>query len=134
MSLPGITTLDANGPFAEPSTFTDPLANATACQRDLPYLTQLGINAVHVYSVDAALNHDSCMQALSGAGIYVMYVTMLEPRVTSLTPLTTLTYPTAWTWHSPGMVLSTGVPLHGRQAYSSLTLGQSTHLPSMITC
>jgi len=69
---PGVSTLDANGPFAEPSTFTDPLANATACQRDLPYLKQLGINAVHVYSVDAALNHDSCMQALSGAGIYVI--------------------------------------------------------------
>ncbi|KAH9964549.1 glycoside hydrolase family 72 protein [Russula dissimulans] len=61
-----------NGPFSEAITFIDPLANATACARDLPYLTALGVNTIRVYSVDATQNHDSCMTALSGAGIYVI--------------------------------------------------------------
>ena len=73
--------MDPNAPFSEPSTFIDPLANGTACARDLPFLKQLGVNTIRVYSVNASLNHDSCMQGLSGAGIYAMYVVMLEPRV-----------------------------------------------------
>lgn len=78
MSLSGAVYNTTSGPFSEPSTFTDPLANATACQRDLPYLKELGVNTIRVYSVNASLNHDSCMQALSGAGIYVMYVIGLQ--------------------------------------------------------
>lgn len=52
----------------------DNLADAAGCARDLPNLQKLGINAIRAYSVDSSLNHDSCMSALSGAGIYVMYV------------------------------------------------------------
>ncbi|KAI0286688.1 glycoside hydrolase family 72 protein [Russula aff. rugulosa BPL654] len=68
----GAAAADPNAPFSEPSTFIDPLANATACQRDLPYLKALGVNTIRVYSVNSSLNHDSCMQGLSGAGIYVL--------------------------------------------------------------
>ena len=77
----GAVTVDPNAPFSEPSTFIDPLANATACARDLPFLQHLGVNTIRVYSVNASLNHDSCMQALSGAGIYTMYVVILKLRV-----------------------------------------------------
>jgi hypothetical protein len=81
MFLPGAASVDPNAPFSEPSTFVDPLANGTACQRDLPYLKELGVNAVRVYSANASLNHDTCMQALSGANIYVMYVSLPAIRV-----------------------------------------------------
>lgn len=68
----GNTTVDPNAPFSEPSDFIDPLANGPACQRDLPYLQQLGVNTLRVYSVDASKDHDTCMQAFSGANIYVI--------------------------------------------------------------
>ncbi|KAI0702424.1 Glucanosyltransferase-domain-containing protein [Cytidiella melzeri] len=63
---------DPNNPFLEPSTFIDPLADDAGCARDLPFLQQLGINAVRVYSVNSSLNHDSCMQAFSSANIYTI--------------------------------------------------------------
>ncbi|KAI5123704.1 hypothetical protein M0805_000300 [Coniferiporia weirii] len=68
----GAVTTDANAPFSEPSTFTDPLANSAACSRDLPFLQQLTVNTIRVYSVNASLNHDDCMNALSNAGIYTI--------------------------------------------------------------
>ncbi|WWD20964.1 hypothetical protein CI109_105443 [Kwoniella shandongensis] len=63
---------DANGGFPEPSSYVDPLSSPQNCTRDLPYLQQLGVNAVRVYSVNSSLNHDECMKTLSGAGIYVL--------------------------------------------------------------
>ncbi|KDN46053.1 hypothetical protein RSAG8_04560, partial [Rhizoctonia solani AG-8 WAC10335] len=62
----------ANGGYPEPTTYIDPLALPTSCARDLPYLKQLGVNAVRVYSVNSQLNHDECMAALDGAGIYTI--------------------------------------------------------------
>lgn len=53
------------------------LADAAACKRDIPNLQKLTVNAVRVYSVDAALNHDDCMSQLSAAGIYTMFVSEL---------------------------------------------------------
>ncbi|KAF8078249.1 glycoside hydrolase family 72 protein [Lyophyllum atratum] len=58
--------------FGEPSSFIDPLAAPDACARDLPFLQQLGVNAIRVYSVNSSLNHDACMTALSSAGIYTI--------------------------------------------------------------
>lgn len=68
----GQVVASASNPFLEPSTYTDPLSNGTACQRDLPYLQQLGVNAIRAYSVNSALNHDACMNLFSNAGIYAM--------------------------------------------------------------
>nr|ODN88560.1 1,3-beta-glucanosyltransferase [Cryptococcus depauperatus CBS 7841]ODN92877.1 1,3-beta-glucanosyltransferase [Cryptococcus depauperatus CBS 7855] len=62
----------ANGGFPEPSTFHDPLSSPQNCTRDLPFLKQLGVNTLRVYSVNSSLNHDECMKALSNAGIYVL--------------------------------------------------------------
>lgn len=63
---------DANGGFPEPSSYIDPLSSGTNCTRDLPYLQQLGVNALRVYSVDPTANHDACMKTFSDAGIYIL--------------------------------------------------------------
>ncbi|KAI0963249.1 hypothetical protein AcW1_000378 [Taiwanofungus camphoratus] len=68
----GAVSASASNPFLEPSTFIDPLANGTACSRDLPYLQQLGVNTIRVYSVNSSLDHDDCMNALSNANIYTI--------------------------------------------------------------
>ncbi|KAL0950622.1 hypothetical protein HGRIS_007414 [Hohenbuehelia grisea] len=68
----GVVVASDDNAFGEPSTFVDPLALGDACSRDLPFLQQLGVNAVRVYSVNSSLNHDACMQAFSNAGIYTI--------------------------------------------------------------
>ncbi|KAJ6612839.1 glycoside hydrolase family 72 protein [Mycena sp. CBHHK59/15] len=68
----GLVIPGPNNPLNQPSTFVDQLADDAACTRDLPLFKKLGINAIRAYSVNSALNHDSCMSALSGAGIYVI--------------------------------------------------------------
>lgn len=62
----------ADNAFGEPSDFIDPLALPAACQRDVPFLKQLTVNTVRVYSVNSSANHDDCMSAFSSAGIYTM--------------------------------------------------------------
>jgi len=51
---------------------SDPISNSTACARDIPYFTKLGINTIRVYAVDNTANHDDCMNALAAAGIYLI--------------------------------------------------------------
>lgn len=70
--MQGEVVQSADNPFGEPHTFIDPLASADTCARDLPYLKQLSVNAIRVYSVDSTLNHDACMKAFSDAGIYTI--------------------------------------------------------------
>jgi hypothetical protein len=62
----------ANGNFPEPSSYIDPLSSGTNCTRDLPYMKQLGVNALRVYSVNPQLNHDDCMRTFNDNGIYVL--------------------------------------------------------------
>ncbi len=52
--------------------FADPLADQAGCQRDIPYLQELGTNVVHVYEIDPTQDHSACMSLLDAAGIYVL--------------------------------------------------------------
>jgi hypothetical protein len=67
-----VTDTSSNNPFLEPSTFVDPLSDGAGCTRDLPFLQELTVNTVRVYSVNSSLNHDSCMNTFSSAGIYAI--------------------------------------------------------------
>ncbi|KAL1900088.1 1,3-beta-glucanosyltransferase [Ceratocystis pirilliformis] len=50
----------------------DPLADKSICTRDIKEFKKLGINTVRVYTVDNTADHDTCMQALADAGIYLV--------------------------------------------------------------
>ncbi|KAK4138474.1 carbohydrate-binding module family 43 protein [Trichocladium antarcticum] len=52
--------------------FTDPLANADNCKRDVPLLKALHTNTIRTYAIDPKGNHDECMKLLDDAGIYVI--------------------------------------------------------------
>ncbi|OCK84888.1 carbohydrate-binding module family 43 protein [Lepidopterella palustris CBS 459.81] len=52
--------------------YTDPLGDTASCQRDIPILQQLQTNTIRVYALDPTVNHDSCMEMLANAGIYLI--------------------------------------------------------------
>ncbi|KAL4802524.1 Glucanosyltransferase-domain-containing protein [Aspergillus unguis] len=54
------------------SDYKDPLADETACARDIPVLQDLNTNTIRVYALDPTKNHTTCMNALADAGIYVI--------------------------------------------------------------
>ncbi|KAF2033343.1 hypothetical protein EK21DRAFT_59116 [Setomelanomma holmii] len=51
---------------------TDPLADSTACKRDIEYLKKLQTNTIRVYAIDPSKDHKDCMNAFADAGIYVV--------------------------------------------------------------
>lgn len=59
-------------PTTDSANFTDPLADITTCQRDIPYLTAIRTNAIRVYGVDPTNNHDACVNAFADADIYLI--------------------------------------------------------------
>ncbi|KAJ2494089.1 1 3-beta-glucanosyltransferase gel4 [Coemansia sp. RSA 2050] len=64
--------IDYQPDITSTSTVRDPLADIAGCTRDLPFLKDLGVNAIRVYQTEPFGNHDKCMSMLSDAGIYVM--------------------------------------------------------------
>lgn len=61
-----------NGSVSTNTTYTDPLADGSACKRDIPYMKQIFTNVIRVYAIDPTANHDDCMEQLASADIYVI--------------------------------------------------------------
>ncbi|EPS39827.1 hypothetical protein H072_6229 [Dactylellina haptotyla CBS 200.50] len=49
---------------------TDPLVDKSQCQTDATLMKELGANAIRVYHVDSAKNHDDCMKIFEDIGVY----------------------------------------------------------------
>ena len=63
---------NGNGTSSTTTDYTDPIADLSTVQRDIPYLLQLQTNTIRVYAIDPTKDHSSVMTALANAGIYVI--------------------------------------------------------------
>ncbi|KAI2627070.1 carbohydrate-binding module family 43 protein [Hypomontagnella submonticulosa] len=52
--------------------YTDPLADASKCSRDIPFMKKIFTNVIRVYAIDPTQNHDDCMEQLASNDIYVI--------------------------------------------------------------
>lgn len=59
--------------------YSDPLSDADACERDVKYLRDAKTNVIRVYAVDPKKDHDKCMKTFADAGIYVI-ADLSEPK------------------------------------------------------
>ena len=62
----------AAGSTTSKTKYSDPLANAANCKRDVPLLKALNTNTIRTYAIDPEADHDECMKLLDDAGIYVI--------------------------------------------------------------
>ncbi|KAF4508836.1 hypothetical protein G6O67_005168 [Ophiocordyceps sinensis] len=70
----------AGGVNDKGSFYSDPLADASNCKRDVPLLQELGTNTIRTYAIDPSADHSVCMKLLEDAGIYVV-ADLSEPRL-----------------------------------------------------
>jgi len=64
--------VSSSGTSSTTTTYSDPLADAAACQRDVPLLAALGTNTIRTYALDPTADHSECMALLDAAGIYLV--------------------------------------------------------------
>jgi hypothetical protein len=82
------TVLTESG-IAYQLTEADPLTNTAQCKLDAQLMQTLTANAIRVYHVNPAGDHDGCMTAFADAGIYLLvdldtFNTAIDPVCPSL--------------------------------------------------